>query len=117
MSEAIFETQPWAIEQLVRLGKRQPQLVRSALDRLLQEDATLRWALVVSAYQDGDINLGKAAELLGMHELALRDRFLQLGIPLRIGPADVAEARAEVAAIRAWSAVEEENDNRNASSS
>jgi hypothetical protein len=31
-----------------------------------------------------------------------RDRFLELGIPLRIGPADPAEARAEVEAVRNW---------------
>jgi len=35
-------------------------------------------------------------------ELEFRQRFVELGVPLRIGPADVAEARAEVAAVRAW---------------
>jgi hypothetical protein len=34
-----------------------------------------------------------------MHELELRERFIKLGIPLRIGPADVAEAQAEADAI------------------
>jgi predicted HTH domain antitoxin len=58
--------------------------------------------MVVGAYQDKQINLGKAAELLGLTEHELRDRFVELGIPLRIGSADLAEARAEVAAIRAW---------------
>ncbi len=77
-------------------------MVNRAISRLLDEDADLRWAVVVSAYLEHDINLGKAAELLGMHELKLRDRFIQLGIPLRIGPADVAEAQAEVDAIRSW---------------
>lgn len=55
-----------------------------------------------SAYQDGQSNLGKAAELLGLPELELRDRFIELGIPLRIGPVDLAEARAEAEAVRAW---------------
>lgn len=41
-------------------------------------------------------NLGKAAELLGLHELELWERFLELGIPLRVGSADLAEARAEI---------------------
>ena len=58
--------------------------------------------MVVGAYQDRQINLGKAAELLGMTELELRDRFIELGIPLCFGPADLAEARAEVDAMRAW---------------
>jgi hypothetical protein len=34
--------------------------------------------------------------------LELRDRFVELGIPLRQGSADFAEARAEVEAVRAW---------------
>ena len=37
-----------------------------------------------------------------MTELKLWDRFIELGIPLRIGPADLAEARAEVEGIHAW---------------
>jgi hypothetical protein len=46
--------------------------------------------------------LGKATEFLGLHELELRERFLELGIPLCLGAADVAEARAEVEAVRSW---------------
>ena len=41
-------------------------------------------------------------ELLGTQELELRDRFTKLGVPLRIGPADVAEAQPEADAIRSW---------------
>jgi hypothetical protein len=40
-------------------------------------------------------------------ELKLRQRFIKLGVPLRIGPADLAEARAEVEAVRAWLAEDE----------
>ncbi len=62
--------------------------------------------MIIGAYRDGDINLGKAAELLGLHELALRERFIELGIPVRIGASDVAEARAEADAISNWFNVE-----------
>ncbi len=62
--------------------------------------------MIIGAYRDGDINLGKAAELLGLHELALRKRFIELGIPVRIGASDVAEARAEADAISNWFNVE-----------
>ena len=92
----------WEFGQLARLARQQPELVNRAVRRLLDEDADLRWAVVISAYLDHEINLGKAAELLGVHELELRERFIKLGIPLRIGPADVAEAQAEVDAIRSW---------------
>lgn len=68
--------------------------------RLIQSDEELRWPVVVSAYQDRKINLGKAAELLELHELELRERFIALGIPLRLGAEDLAEAKAKVAALR-----------------
>jgi predicted HTH domain antitoxin len=92
----------WEVEQLAKLSRQHPEMVSRAMQRLFEEDAELRWAVVVSAYMDHEINLGKAAELLGMHELELRERFTRLGIPLRIGPADVAEAQAEADAIRDW---------------
>ena len=93
--------QDWQVRQLLKLLERQPHLMEPALRRLVQENEEIRWAVVVGGYQDRQINLGKAAELLHMTELELRDRFIELGIPLRIGPADLAEARAEVEAMRA----------------
>jgi predicted HTH domain antitoxin len=58
------------------------------------------WDSVVSSYLYGDISLAKAAELLGMHALELRERFMQLGIPIRLGPETIEEAKAEADAIR-----------------
>lgn len=54
------------------------------------------------AYQEQRINLGKAAELLDLAEVELRRRFVDLGIPLCLGSADMEEAQAEVNALRAW---------------
>lgn len=92
----------WLVDELPRLYRERPDLVHPLLRRLLSESKDLSWSLVIQAYQERRINLGKAAELLGLHELELRERFLELGIPLRVGPADLAEARAEVEAVRAW---------------
>jgi len=92
----------WLVEELPRLYRERPDLVHPLLSRLLAESEELRWPVVVRAYQEHRINLGKAAELLGLHELELRDRFLELGIPLRLGPADLDEARAEIEAVRTW---------------
>jgi predicted HTH domain antitoxin len=92
----------WELDQLVKLRERQPALVEEAVSRLIQENEEIRWSVAVGAYQEGQVNLGKAAELLDVTEMELRDRFIELGIPLRIGPADLAEARAEVEAVRAW---------------
>jgi predicted HTH domain antitoxin len=92
----------WLVAELPRLYRERPDLVYPLLHSLLNASEELRWSLVVRAYQDQEINLGKAADLLGLHELELRDRFVELGIPLRQGSADFAEARAEVEAVRAW---------------
>jgi predicted HTH domain antitoxin len=96
----------WELDQLLKLRERQPDLFEPIVNRLVQENEDIRWSVVVGAYDDRQINLGKAAELLGMTEIELRQRFIELGIPLRVGPADIAEARAEVEAIRAWSVEE-----------
>ncbi len=102
MEANVSSLRGWEIDQFIKLQERQPRLIDQAIHRLLQENEDIRWSVVVGAYRDAQINLGKAAELLGMPELELRDRFIELGIPLRIGSADLAEARAEAQAVRAW---------------
>jgi predicted HTH domain antitoxin len=92
----------WLIQELPALWRERPDLIHPLLHRLLSESKELSWYLVIRAYHERRVNLGKAAELLGLHELELRERFLELGIPLRLGPADPAEARAEVEAVRTW---------------
>jgi len=52
--------------------------------------------LVLRSYLSTDINLGKAAEELGLSRLELQDRFLRLGVPLRIGPSSMEEALREI---------------------
>lgn len=92
----------WAVKHLRRVGETHPKRVDAAMRRLLQSDDELRWSLVLNAYLDQDINLGKAAELLGRHELELRDQLTELGIPVRVGPRDIDEARAESDALAKW---------------
>ena len=92
----------WGLQQINKLSQQRPDLVNRAIQRLLESDEDLRWVIAVSAYQSGDISLAKAAELLGMHALALRASFVKLGIPLKIGPGTLEEAKAEVEAIRVW---------------
>lgn len=97
----------WGLDKLLKLRRTRPGLVDAAVKQLVESDEKIRWSVVISAYQDREINLGKAAELLGLHELELRDRFIDLGIPIRIGPEDLAEAKAEVKALRMWITEEE----------
>jgi predicted HTH domain antitoxin len=97
-------TEKWALEQLVKLQLTQPELVGRALQKIMEDDENLRWSLVINAYLDEQISLSKAAQLLGLHRLELQERLIELGIPLYIGPADKAEAQAEVDALRTWTA-------------
>jgi antitoxin (DNA-binding transcriptional repressor) of toxin-antitoxin stability system len=52
------------------------------------------------AYLSEQISLGKAAELLGLSRFELQARFHRVGVPLRLGPATLEDALAEVAAAR-----------------
>jgi predicted HTH domain antitoxin len=52
------------------------------------------------AYLDQHISLSKAAEQLGLSRFELMERFDRLGVPLRIGPASMDEARDEVKTAR-----------------
>jgi hypothetical protein len=65
-------------------------------------DVQDRFDLVLAHYLAESISLGRAAELLDIYQLDLRARFARLDVPLRIGPATLEEARAEVEAIRKW---------------
>lgn len=56
-------------------------------------------AQVLRRYLNTDISLGKAAEELGLPRLELQDRFLRLGVPLRIGPSSMEDALREIAAL------------------
>lgn len=88
--------QAWTFNQLTKLRRYRPELVDQAISEIMARHHELRWLVVVGAYLDGDINLGKAAELLGMHRLELQDKFMTQGIPLRIGSQTPDEAKAEV---------------------
>jgi hypothetical protein len=52
------------------------------------------------SYLDGEISLGKTSELLGLSWFETRERFLRLGVPLRLGPATLEEAREEIRTAR-----------------
>jgi predicted HTH domain antitoxin len=88
---------PILFDQLVKLRRQQPDLVYKAIVQLFQYDPQLRWSLVLGAYQDDQISLSKAAELLDLHALELREKLIQLNIPLKLGPMSMAEAEEEIA--------------------
>jgi hypothetical protein len=54
--------------------------------------------LVVGHYLADAISLGRAAELLGLPWIDIRDRFNRLDIPVKLGPRDESEVLAEAKA-------------------
>ena len=98
----------WTYNQLIKVRQYRPELVDQVIEQLLNRQAELRWLVVVGAYLDEDINLGKAAELLGMHRLELQDRFREQGIPLRLGVDAREDACAEMDAITQWNTAMEQ---------
>ena len=94
--------QSWTYSQLVKVRQFRPELVDKVVNDILTRQPELNWLVVVGAYLDGEINLGKAAELLGIHRLELQEKFVQQGIPLRLGSETSEEAYAEFAAISEW---------------
>lgn len=61
-----------------------------------------RYDLVLGHYLSENISLGRAAELLELPWLDLRTRLVRLDVPLRVGPANLEEARQEVADLAAF---------------
>ena len=68
-------------------------------------DPQERFDLVLAHYLAGVISLGRAAELLDLSWLDLRTRCLRLDVPLRVGPTDADEARADAGVAEDWAAV------------
>jgi predicted HTH domain antitoxin len=59
-----------------------------------------RFARVIKTYLDGNISLGRAAELLALSRFELQDRFNYLGIPIHLGPRTIEEALREYEVLR-----------------
>ncbi|HJH27921.1 MAG TPA: hypothetical protein C5S37_14440 [Methanophagales archaeon] len=90
----------WEVEELYKLGKIQPEILEEALEELWQRKPTLYKSVIINAYLDEKINLGKAAELLGVHRLELQKELREKGVPIRgLSKEDVI---AEAEAIRKW---------------
>ena len=90
----------WEVEELQKLSKIQPDMVNNALEDLWQRNPALFKSVVINAYLDKKINLGKASELLGVTRWELEKELKTRGIPIRsLSKDDVA---AEVGAIKEW---------------
>jgi len=90
----------WEVEELCKLDKIQPEVLEAVLKELWQIKPALYKSVIINAYLDEKINLGKAAELLEVHRVELEKELREKGIPIRrLSKEDVI---AEVEAIREW---------------
>lgn len=85
----------WEVEELKKVSELQPELVDLALTNLWKENPQLHKAVVMNAYLDAKINLGKAAEILGLTRIELEREMMEKGIPIRRLSADDISAEVE----------------------
>lgn len=95
-SETLVEDQgivSWEIGQLVKSGlyPNEQAALRSALRALFQLNPQTKLRMVVSAYEVGDIGLGKAAEMLGVSQEEMKDILREEGAEIHLGPQTVKE--------------------------
>jgi len=90
-------------------GKEQAVLLDPLAYRLLRGLAALTsgWQegegeleSLLRRYLDEEISLSNMATLLGVSRFELMERFEQLGVPVRVGPATIERAREEVRVAR-----------------
>lgn len=89
------------LRAVMRYYTRHPEIdVEAGLadEQLADLTTQARYDLVLAHYLAGAISLGRAAELLDLPWLDVRTRFLRLDVPLRTAPADLEEARSDIAA-------------------
>lgn len=83
-----------------RLYPSKEVVIQDALRALMWEKPQLRLELAVRRYQAKDISLAKAAHLVGVSFDRMKAVLVERGIQPRLGPADVDEARQEIAAMK-----------------
>jgi predicted HTH domain antitoxin len=83
-----------------RLYESEQDVLDDALRYLLGARPDLRVQLAVHRYQTEPLSVARAASLAGVSWPQMCDILRERGVELRIGPADLEDAQAEVAAAR-----------------
>jgi predicted HTH domain antitoxin len=89
-------------EQIVLLDAVDYHILMAAAEAATPSSIS-RWrnlSETIRSYLNGSINLGKAAEILGMSRFELMERLDRLGLPLRLGPESTADAIDEINVVR-----------------
>jgi predicted HTH domain antitoxin len=76
------------------------EVVEEALRHLLRARPDLRISMAIHRYQREPISLAQAAAFAGVSWSQLREIMVERGVPLRLGPESLEEARSEIEALR-----------------
>ncbi|MDP2767474.1 MAG: UPF0175 family protein [Candidatus Methanoperedens sp.] len=90
----------WVIEELQKISEIKPETIGNILEDIKNRSPEIFKSLVISAYVDGKISIGKAAEMLDVTRIELQKEFKNKGIPIRVVSEE--DVIAEVEAIRSW---------------
>ncbi len=88
----------WVIEELQKISEIKPETIGNILEDIKNRSPEIFKSLVISAYVDGKISIGKAAEMLDVTRIELQKEFKNKGVPLRVVCEE--DVIAEVEAIR-----------------
>lgn len=91
------------IQYLVRSGLYvdQDAVWRNALNALFVLHPEQKLQMVITAYQMGDLSLGKAAEIMGLASEEIKDTFIKAGVQIHLGPENADELGEELNAFQA----------------
>ena len=84
----------WELRQLVKSGlyANERTALRAALRAYFQTKPQAKLKIVVSAYQAGEISLGRAAAMLGVSQEEAKEILREAGVPIHLGPLTSEEA-------------------------
>lgn len=91
------DTVSWELKQLVRSGLYPDEraALRGALRALFQVNPHAKQQMIVSAYESGEISLGKAAAMLGVSQEEMKDIVREGGGEIHLGPQTIEALRAD----------------------
>ena len=91
-------SEPITLEKLLPLIQKLPKVEREQLRKSLEEESQLDAAILL--YREGEVTLGRAAELAGIHRFEFEEALAARGI-WKIVEVDSAEAlKAQIAHIK-----------------
>lgn len=88
----------WEINQLVKGGvySDKETVLRNAIRALFQLQPESKLKMVATAYQSGEIGIGKAAEIIGVSQEEMKEIFREAGVSLHLGPSTIDELKKDV---------------------